>query len=396
MSACSFRHWSILALAALAGACSTGPVVPSNAEPPNPPPVDPATSGDVVADAASSNGPGSAAPKPDGERGEELLFDEVLAIVDSDVVTRSAVREDVALEVQARLDALQKSAPADGSGAVAKIPPSELVAIERRFVQDRVRDMLLSDSIDALGLDPKQIDQTVARILEERIAEDERKAGGSLQFLERLEERGKTYESYRAEKRVELRRQLSISEKLRNAAAGSQLLATPRDMLDYYEENKRKFTTSPTATLDLLRFDGTERDATEGDVDPAERAATAKRRLEKGEAAATVAEELGATHRRIDGLVSDGSALEILRDFAFAPTSRIGAVSKPIPRGSELWLLRLADRKAGGVRPFEDEAVQREIRAALSATRSNELYLELFVEQQRRTRIWPPDLYRRD
>lgn len=367
----------------LVAACGSGPVVRSSG------------SGEALTDpgpkAASPDKPSeknetkAAAPAPTGKASkkpkDEILFDEVLAIVDANVVTRSSVREDTELEVQARIDRLAK-----GGGRKA-LPASEIQDIQDQIVRLRIRDILLSDSVDTLGLDPSRIDNIVARILDDRVAEAERAAGGSLEFVERLKERGSSYESYRSELRDEIRRSLSLSEKMREAGATSQLLATPREMRAYYEANVESFTTPRSARLELMRFEP----SASTPKSPLERARAARAAILRGVKAA---EAVRAAGGRIEEIRPDGGQLALFRNFAFKPENSVGQVSETIERGREVWLMRLAQRSAGGTRPFTDERVQRAIREAIAGKLRKELYLELISDEERRTKIWPESLIR--
>ena len=322
---------------------------------------------------------GNAAKNPPSTS-KELVFDEVLAIVDANVVTRSSIRDDAELEILAR----QRELASQQTGA--KLRPSEIAAIERGLVQARVRNLLLSDSIDTLGLDPARIEQTVQRYLNARLAEQEKEAGGALDFLERLKQRGTTYENHKKELRASIRRQISVSQKMQKADTGSQLLATPAQLLAYYRKHAKLFTKPAHANLRILRF-------ASGQADPKQRAAQARKRLLQGETAAAVAKATQAELQELPNIRPDGSELSLLRDFAFDAAQKPGAVSQPIARGREVWLIQLVGRETAHTEPFTDEAVQNRIRAALARTRQNEFMMELFLEEQRRTQIWPLDLF---
>lgn len=404
------RALGLASIASLAlAACSSGPIVQSRGDKPRadssrasnaPKPkttpqesdgADSKASAEPSRTASSSEGGAQSGPTPlgppiadAGKDAPEVLYDEVIAIVDASVVTRSSVREDRDLEIEARLAELAKN------GGRAKLSPAAVAEIERQLVTLRIRDILLSDSVNTLGIDPKRIETIVNRLVEDRVTEAERAAGGSLEFVERLKERGSTYESYRADLRNEIRRQLSISEKMREAGVTSQLLATPREMRAYYDKNIADFTSPSEASLELLRF------RAKADRDPpSDRAKRARQDLVAGKSVEATVEARGAELDKIAAMRPDDSSLAILRNFAFDPSHAAGALSAPLPRGNEVWLLRLAGRREGGTRPFKNEKVQSQIRDALAIKRRNELWLELYEDEQRRTKIWPEDLLRR-
>lgn len=366
----------LFALAALATGlgCSAGKSVPSAAEAglskdsgPNPDGQQPPST--TLDETTPKAGP------PTSNDAGEVLFDEVLALVNADVVTRSSIRDDLTLQLGS-----QKRDAKDG-------PVEDRQALERRLVQKRVYDLLLADSINTLGIDPRRVESAVDRLTAEQLADEEREAGGALEYLERLKERGSTYESHRADMRARLRREIAMSERMRDARSASQLLVSPRELREYYETHKADFTQEPLASVELLRF-------AKGQDGVAERIAEARKLLASGEASATVAKKFGATLDSID-VTPDGSFDQVLRRFAFDPGQRPGVISDPLDRRDELWLLRLASRQDGGQRPFSDESVQREMRDKLSQQRTNELYFEVIQEEEQRTQCWPPDILRR-
>ncbi|MCA8968580.1 MAG: peptidyl-prolyl cis-trans isomerase [Planctomycetes bacterium] len=364
----------------VATACSTGPTVPDAPETtvleqPTPQGKPDSDSTTDVSSPDSAAGSGNAPSAHD-----EVLFDEVLAIVNADVVTRSQIQESLALEA----DTLLRNR--SGDGASNRLTPAEMADIERKLVRLRVRDHLLADSVDTLGVDPRRVESIVNRLVDERLAAEEREAGGALQYLERLKERSTTYESRRDELRSEFRRQIAFSEHLKEARVASQLLVSPRELRQYYDAHKDAFTRKDSADLELLRFPAT----TDASV-----IQKAKEGLASGANLDVIAKETGAEADRVDGMQPGDNTLEVLRDFAFADGRSVGDVSEPLARGSSIWLLRLHARTVGGVRPFSDESVQQEMRTQLAQERQNALLEKLFGEEQRRTQFWPPDLFGR-
>ncbi|MCB9917789.1 MAG: peptidyl-prolyl cis-trans isomerase [Planctomycetes bacterium] len=371
--------WAVLEALVPTG-CSSGPTVP---DAPETTVLDPSTrenTPDPGTTTASSTPDSATGPADAPSALAEVLFDEVLAIVNADVVTRSQIQESLALEV----DTLLRNR--SGDGASNRLTPAEIADIERKLVRLRVRDHLLADSVDTLGVDPRRVETIVNRLVDERLAAEEREAGGALQYLERLKERSTTYDSRRDELRSEFRRQIAVSEHLKEARVASQLLVSPRELRQYYDAHKDAFTRKDSADLELLRFPVT--------TDP-KVVQKAKERLAAGATLDAVAKETGADADRVDGIEPGDNTLEALRDFAFAASRSRGDVSEPLERGSSIWLLRLGARTVGGVRPFSDESVQQEMRTKLAQERQNALLEQLFSEEQRRTQFWPPDLYGR-
>ncbi len=312
-----------------------------------------------------------------------VVFDDVLAMVGTQVITSSATRDEFELQKASRLDALRRRDPA------AKITPEIAAAIRRHILQGRINSHLLADHVNSLGHDRERIEQVVNNVLRERIEEQQHTAGSSVEFLASLKARGLTYEQFVADQRASIRQQIAISEEFRKAGASSPLLATPADLLVYYRKHPGKFRTKSTATVRVYTFE-----PTANGIAPKLRAAKARAARLAGTTPDVVAKEHGGAVRVIEGVTPSGGLAASLREFAFAPSSQAGAVSAPIPQASAAWLIELVSRTKGGVRPFVSREVQDEIRQALRTARQNQLLRKVEFQERRRVYIWPKTLDR--
>ena len=314
--------------------------------------------------------------------GPQIEYDEVLAIVGPEVVTRRQIHQDV----QARL--VQVLAEARRKNPKQQLDADTIRIVERQLVQEEVRDFLLADHVNSLGIERARIDAFVEQQLRKSIRKNEAEAGSSLELLERLRSRGLEYGQFVEQERRRIRRQIAISEEFRKARANSPLLATPKEMLAYYRSRPEDFRIKASATVSLLRFA-----AIAGQKTAHERALAARKSLSSNAPIAEVEKAQQARLQVLEGVVQDGAVAEVVRRFAFADDAEVGRLSAPVQVGSELWLMRLDKLVRGGMRAFLDREVQAEIRQALTKVKRNELFLDIERQERRRIQVWPRDLF---
>lgn len=325
-----------------------------------------------------------AAPSRDELPRSARLYDEVLAIVGTDVVTKSSIRGALEVATQSRLADLHRIEPA------AKLDADVVAALERGLVQRKVQEYLLADHVDTLGIEKERLDRYVDDRIAAVIKQKEQEAGGSsIDLLRRLKEQGKTYAQFVEETRARIRREIVLSTELQKAQGTSPLLATPQDLLLYYREHLDEFRIPEEADLVVLHFD-----VAEGKPTPRERAAAARARLQKGEDAAGVAAALAADLERLT-LRRTSKRPPAFEAFAFGGDKTAGRVSEPILGATtEVLLLLSGAHRAERTRPFKDEEVQNEIRGRISELRWQEAIRKIDREERRRMQVWPTDLFR--
>ncbi len=343
-------------------ACVSGPSVepaqPGAPSPQNPPPQQ------------------KLAPQVQQGTGKSTGYDEVLATVGSNVITLGSIRAPLATALEAAQAEWHKARPGK------RFPKTEALKVEFSLVQERIHDILLADHINRLGHDPVRVKTLVDYLLANRLAKEREDAGSDQELRERLRRRGMSLDQHRSSLRDSIKRELAVGEELRKIGTGSQLLATPRQMLAFYNKNKTLFTTEAEVDFVALRFD------TKAAGDSAEtRAKAAATKLRAGEAAAAVATTLGAVVIERQRARPDTGLQAFLTDFAFAPGRKAGDLSAPIPIADQVWLVHLTRVVVAAVRRFDSRQVQAEIRNRIFEKRRFDLLIRITAEEQERARV---------
>jgi hypothetical protein len=355
-------------VAALAAACSGTQV-------PIPEPIQ--TAPQITPTPAPIGGPAGQRMPRDLEA-KAILYDEVVAVAGSTVLTESEFRDRLALAIEERQRDLEAKTPG------AKVGPTEIDQMRAMLRGNRVTQIAVADYIDTLGLDPDLVKNAVDRLVREQVEKSRQEAGSTTAFLEQLKARGVNYKDFEEKTRTEIRHSLAWSEEMRKLQQGSPLLATPLEMQDFYQRHREQFVVQDEADVEALRFD------------KAESAKAAAIRLQKGEPAEAVAKELGGSFSALTGITKATGHQPFVKDFALAAESKAGSLSPPIDNGGLHWLLRVSRRVAGGVQPFESREVQQQIRGELVRQRRVELFRRLEEQERARLEIWPTAPENRD
>ncbi len=258
-----------------------------------------------------------------------VLLDRVVATVNSEVITWSELVNMIKLEGKAYIE---KGSPEERRKRIRELEKPFLnKLIQMKLELQEAREMGLSVS-DA------EIDSAV---------EDIRKKFGLTQeaLLASLSAEGMSLEDYRAR----LKEQILISKAV-NYAIKSRIVITDREIREYYEANRERFTGKEKVRIRQIFFAAPADDSRKGAVEA--RAREIMQKIRKGEDFARLAIQYSEGPNRQSGgdlgYISRGSALREVEDVAFA--LKTGEVSQPFWGPGGLRIIKVEDRiEAGGM-----------------------------------------------
>jgi parvulin-like peptidyl-prolyl isomerase len=267
---------------------------------------------------------------------------------------------------------------------------AELAAERNRALEQLIDQHCLAQAAKTLGVyPPSLIEERFQEQLYRAEQEQVRQLGGSYQrWSQELRQQGKTWQTFEREQRLEvmgeLTKQIAIYDRLQNQR---NLFITPRMMRDFYRENREQlYVHGPRVTLGVVAFlAGTDPDASTEQA----RAAAGLWRQEGLSSAELAARCPGARAPGDEtgiGQDSKQALKPFMRDFALGQPA--GTVSEPIREGGAIWLLKVLERQEGRNDPFEDAAVQADIRRRLEAQVVEVLLFQAIQRSRARTHVW--------
>jgi len=293
---------------------------------------------------------------PRAARAQDDVGSAIVAIVNKDVITSKQVLD--------RTEAMLKE-----SGT--SIPAAQRDEVRRNIIRDSVRELVeerlllaearrLTDAFPAVG---KYLDKEV----EKRLEEERLEAGGEMEFQEKLRAMSQTGVGYAEKIREDLmRRQVLIQFVLRDLTAG------PTELLEYYRANPEQCREAAQVKyrqifIPLSDFEGDREKARK-------KAAEIVDNLSKNYDFAELARKNSYDEHEKDGGLWDfqnrGVRPEPIDKALFS--LELGKVSEPIESEKGFTILKVEERKAGRLRPFEE--VQPLIERALLAQKRSERY----------------------
>lgn len=297
----------------------------------------------------------AAAGPPAGRAAAEGM-DRIVAIVNGEAITQSELRETIAKR-RANLGALpaEPSAAADAQQALNEL-------IERRIqVQIAQRK--------GITIAPEEVDR----------AQREIQARSGIRSEDALRAElvryGLTLEQYREDLREQL-----LTLKLANREVRSGIILSDQEMMAYYHAHQDDYRLPDEYDLSQILLP-----APRPEDLPAVRAQAADlaRRLRAGETLEAVA-VLGPAARSGDlGTLKRGHMLSYIEQAVSA--LKQGEVSDPIQSPAGIHIFRLNALRTGRIRPYEE--VQAEIREALFAERSRQIYDRWVKELRDRAQV---------
>lgn len=283
-------------------------------------------------------------------------------LVHSDVIERVIARVNGQIVTLSEFEARQMAAV-----QAARVPDSEVEAFLRqnnaKLLDEAMEELLLVDRAMALGLKlrPEYLDQVIEDIKKEQNITSEE------DFQMQLKREGLTKEA--------LRRNIERSVIVRQVRARDidpKAQVTEADVRTEYERRKAAdFTRKATVHLMEIVVKG------EGAADAANAAVA---RLKKGEDFETVAREVsvgaskasGGDLGRVEPADLNPALAAAIADL------RPGEVSAPVPVEGGYWILKVRERMADEVTPFDQ--VKEKIQEELTRTRFEKVYGDYIAE----------------
>ncbi len=257
------------------------------------------------------------------------LLDRVVATVNDEVITWSELINMVKLEGKNYLDNVSGEEKNKRIRELEKPFLNKLIEMKLELQEARKMGLTVGDS---------EIDSAIDEIRKKFNLTDKA-------LMDSLKAEGMTFQDYR----TRLREQILIS-KVVNYAIKSRIVITDREIREYYDANKERFTGKEKLRIRQIFFAAPEDDSQKAAIEA--RARDVMQRIKKGEDFARLAIQFSEGPSRQFGgdlgYVSRGSALREIEDVAFA--LKIGEVSKPFWSPAGLHIIKLEDRiEAGGI-----------------------------------------------
>ncbi len=258
-----------------------------------------------------------------------VLLDRVVATVNNEVITWSELVNTIKLEGKAYLQDVS-----------AEERRKRIRELEKPFLNKLIRMKLELQEAREMGLSVSEaeIDGAVEDIRRKfDLTEDA--------LMASLRAEGMSMEDYRER----LKEQILISKAV-NYAVRSRIVITDREIREYYEANRDKFTGKEKVRIRQIFFAAPADASEKADVEA--RAGDVMQRLKKGEDFARLAIEYSEGPSRQFGgdlgYISRGSALREVEGVAFR--LKIGEVSSPFWSPAGLHIIKVEDRiEAGGM-----------------------------------------------
>lgn len=232
--------------------------------------------------------------------------------------------------------------------------------------------------------------------VEEAVERDVQRAGSRSELISRLQKLGKTYDDYLSERRSEAyratfyRRELGL-ETGPSGRAAFEIAIPPGALRRYYQTHREEFVVEEASLARQIWFPFARYGSLENTRATAE---GVLRRLEAGEDFAALAREYS------DWRPEQGGSLDwVTKDspyqrsvVGFALRAAAGERSSILETPPGLAIVEVLEKREGGVRPFEDLEVQRQIESTLWTERYEDYIAGLRRRLLEEAYIWPPDL----
>lgn len=303
------------------------------------------------------------------------MTDRVLAIINDEVITQS--------ELDARFAARL------ASGAVGD--PKALAYERRRELRNMAFQLLFTQAARRLKIEDAQIDAGV----KERVAKAEREAGGAAALRRIIQSQGKSFVDWEREQRAdELAERLQMAEIGFEARPEREIVITPTVLRSYYHEHLDDFRSGPSVK-------GQEILLTDARVGSHEKALAKGRQILEAIAEGADFSNLAREHSEWRpayggslGWIERGRGVDkAIEDFLFSNPA--GTVSGLLEQESAVVIVKVAETRGAGVRPFTDPETQLEISRKLQNEQRRKLLDGLTERLALEAYVWPTDLFLR-
>jgi peptidyl-prolyl cis-trans isomerase SurA len=269
-----------------------------------------------------------------------ILLDRIVATVNGEVITWSELRKVIELEGKEFL-----------KGTTGEERERKIKELEKSFLNDLIDMKLQLQEARRIGLDvsDSETEGAINEIKKKYNLTDEA-------FINSLKAEGFTLEEYK----TRLAEQILLS-KVVNFEVRNNIIISDREIEEYYEANKEKYSEKEKVRIRQIFFAPPEDEAKRADIEA--KAEEVIERIKKGEDFAKLASEFSEDPSREFGgdlgYVSRGSILKEIEEIAFG--LKTGEVSKPFWSSKGLHIIKLEDRIEGK----DIEEVREEIKEIL-------------------------------
>ncbi len=305
-------------------------------------------------------------------------IDSIAAIVNNEVITQS--------ELAQRLEPARKS--------FGFQDPAEWERFSKEQLRALVRDKLYAQAARRSALDQDLIEAQLKRILQDA----EKNAGGKANLIEKLQQLGRSYDEFVAERRNEILSYYLIRYELGYAPGASgrystEIYVSPGEMRQYYRNHEKEFLQSEAVRGRQIFL------STEASIDPEsvqQRATELREQIQAGGDFQSLAKEHSqwrANEGGDLGWVEKGNASFAPGIVSFLFSNSAGSVSEPLRIQGGYALVKVEERREGRMKSFEE--VQLSLFTKLSKEREESRWQSLQERLLRDSYVWPADLFLR-
>jgi len=269
-----------------------------------------------------------------------ILLDRIVAVVNNDVITWSELRQSIEQEMKEPL-----------AGLKGEEREKALKELERKFLQRMIDIRLQVQEAKRIGIAVSAIE------LEEAVSDIKKKYNlKDEDFIATLRAEGFTFEEYKEK----LSEQILLG-KIVSTAVRSNVFVTDKEVADYYNANKEKYTKAESIRIRQILFNLPKENAQKTRLEVT--AQEILKRLMAGEDFAKLAEEFSDDPSKKFGgdlgYINRGSILKEIEDVAFR--LKEGELSSPFWSPKGLHIIKLEHR----LDPSNPEKIKSEIKEIL-------------------------------
>ena len=287
------------------------------------------------------------------------VIDRVIAVVNGRAITLSELKE--------RKAPLVKQVSEIYSGAERE---KRLADMEKKVMDSLVEDLLLETEAEKSGVkaSERDIDDAVEDVKKQNSLNDET-------LKDALKREGLTYEMYRAQIKRQIEKSRMIGQQVR-----AKVTVTDRDLIEYYERNKRLFLKDEEVNVSHILFLVPEK-APDAEVEKIRKQASdvldaAKRGKDFPELAQKYSQDASGKQGGSLGFFKKGQLLPSFEGAAFS--LKKGEISDVVRTEYGFHIIKVDDVKEAAPEPFE--SVKEKIRSTVTSEMMEQRYKEWMEE----------------
>lgn len=287
------------------------------------------------------------------------VIDRVIAVVNGRAIALSELNE--------RKAPLVKQVSEIYSGAERE---KRLADMEKKVMDSLVEDLLLETEAEKSGVkaSERDIDDAVEDVKKQNSLNDET-------LKDALKREGLTYEMYRTQIKRQIEKSRMIGQQVR-----AKVTVTDRDLIEYYERNKRLFLKDEEVNVSHILFLVSEK-ASDAEVEKIRKQASdvldaAKRGKDFPELAKKYSQDASGKQGGSLGFFKKGQLLPAFEGAAFS--LKKGEISDLVKTGYGFHIIKVDDVKEAVPEPFE--SVKEKIRSTVTSDMMEQRYKEWMEE----------------